>query len=87
MQGTLVPRYDYGIRTPGAQPIGATVVPADETTTVTTKTAMVQPNHVTYHRVYVSKHYRHEKPGNIHVARGLKHTIAFSAKFPFRLRM
>ena len=86
VQGALVPQYDYGIRTPGSQPIGATVVPANETTVVTTKTAMVQPTHVTYHRVYVSKH-RHEKPGNIHVARGLKHTIAFSAKLPFRLRM
>jgi len=87
--GALVPKYDSGARA-GVLPINAQLVPATDgtSTTVTTdKTAMAPANTTTtYRRVEVSHRHHYQKPGNIHVARGLKHTIAFAAKLPFRLR-
>ena len=64
-------------------PVPASSV-TERVTTTTTKTAFVQPS--TVHHVYVRQRVRYEEPGNIHVVRALKHTIAFTAKFPFRLR-
>jgi hypothetical protein len=60
--------------------------PATETTTTTTteKTAYVPAS--TVHQAYIRERVRNEAPGNIHVFRALKHTLAFTAKFPFRLR-
>lgn len=68
-------------------PVAATSAPATEqtVTTTTTKTAYVPPS-TSVHRAYVYERVRHEAPGNIHVLRGLKHTLAFTVKFPFRLR-
>jgi hypothetical protein len=68
-------------------PVAAPETPVAERTVTTTteKTAYVPPS-TTYHRAYVYQRVRNEAPGNIHVARALKHTLAFSVKFPFRLR-
>lgn len=55
------------------------------TTTTSTKTAYVAPS-TAVHRAYVYHRVRREKPGNVHVARALKHTIAFTVKLPGRLR-
>jgi hypothetical protein len=59
----------------------------EQTTTTTTsnKTAYVAPS-TAVHRAYVYHRVRREKPGNVHVARALKHTVAFTVKLPGRLR-
>jgi hypothetical protein len=56
-----------------------------QTTTTSVKTAYVQPS-TTVHTATIYRRVRHEKPGNIHVARAVKHTIGFTAALPKRLR-
>jgi len=88
--GALVPAYDTGTGTPGAVvPMNANLVPLTDgrpTTVVTTQTTAMAPEH-TYHRVVVSHQHRYQRPGNVHVARGVKHTVEFAAKLPERLRL
>ena len=62
-----------------------TLAPERTVTTTTTRTAYV-PMTTTYHRAYIYQRVRNEAPGNIHVVRAMKHTLAFAVKFPFRLR-
>jgi hypothetical protein len=51
-----------------------------QTTTTSTHTVHTASTHH-YHRVH-----KHQKAGNVHVARATKHTVMFAAKLPFRLR-
>jgi hypothetical protein len=62
-------------------------VPVAEKTTTTTsvKTAYVPPS-VTVHHVHIQRRVKHEKPGNVHVGRAVKHTVGFTANLPKRLR-
>ena len=45
------------------------------------------PESTTVHRVYVHRRIGHRSSGKIHVARAVKHTVAFAVKMPGRLRL
>lgn len=73
------------------QPLMApvTVVQPRPTTTLYSErtTAYVPETAPPIHRVYVHRRIRYRSSGKIHVARAVKHTIAFAVKMPGRLRL
>jgi hypothetical protein len=67
-----------------------TVVQTRPTTSVYSQrtTAYVPESSTTVHRVYVHRRVRYShRSGKIHVARAVKHSIAFAVKMPGRLRL
>jgi hypothetical protein len=81
-QSTVTTREYSSYPTPFSEPVPV----SEQTVTKTSVRTAYAPPPSSVHRVYVQRRVRNEKPGNIHVVRALKHTIAFTAKFPFRLR-
>ncbi len=95
-----VPTAPYAVGEPSQlQPQQAMMAPTATETVVNTRpgsqvvtqrtTAYVPAETSTsVYRVYVHKRIqRHQKSGNIHVARAVKHTVMFAVKMPGRLRL